>query len=153
MITEPMLIGFTGQLEVGGPPAAVFDLLADMAELHQWNPNVRSSRRISGDRFEVGSRYRSTIAHGPMRMTAQSELVTVEPGRKVQYEGSIAAFWSVDLLTFEPSGDGTLITFHNETRGPGWLRPLRPLLNAAFQPQARRAVEGAGRYLDNNSPK
>jgi len=147
------MIGFTGQLEVDGPPAAVFELLADMAELHQWNPNVRSSQRISGNRFEPGSRYESTIARGPVRMTARSELVAVEPGRKVQYEGSIAGFWSVDSLTFEPSGDGTRITFHNETRAPGWLRPVTPLLNATFQRQARRAVEGAGRYLASNSPE
>ena len=147
------MIGFTGQLEVDGPPATMFELLADMAELHQWNPNVRSSQRISGNRFESGSRYESTIARGPIRMTARSELVTVKQGRKVQYEGSIAGFWSVDSLTFEPSGDGTRITFHNETRAPGWLRPLIPLLNAAFQRQARRAVEGAERYLASNSPK
>ncbi len=86
-------------------------------------------------------------------MTARSKLVTVDRGRRVQYEGSIAGFWSVDSLTFEPRGDGTLITFHNETRGPGWLRPFIPLLNAAFQRQARRAVNGADRYLTDNSPK
>lgn len=107
---------------------------------------MRSSQRISGNRLELGSRYESTIAGGPMRMTARSEFVTVEPGRKVQYEGSIAGFWSVDSLTFEPSGDDTRITFHNETQAPGWLRPLIPLLNAAFQRQARQAIEGAGRY-------
>ena len=151
--TLHFMIEFTGQLEVDEPPAAVFELLADMAELQRWNPNVRSSQRISGNRLEPGSRYESTVARGPMRMTARSELVTVEPSRKVQYEGSIAGFWSVDSLTFEPSGDGTRITFRNETRTPSWLRPLIPLLNAAFQRQARRAVEGAGRYLANNSPK
>ena len=141
------MIEFTGQLEVGEPPAAVFELLADMTDLHEWNPNVRSSRRISGDRFEAGSRYESTIVRGPVRMTARSELVMVDRGRRVQYEGSISGFWSVDSLTFEPSGGGTLITFANVTRGPGWLRPLLPRLNAAFQRQARRAVEGAGRFL------
>lgn len=147
------MIEFKGEIRVDESPAAVFELLADMGELCEWNPNVRSSRRISGDRFEAGSRYESIIARGPMRMTARSELVTVNLGRKVQYEGSIAGFWSVDSLTFEPSGDGTRITFRNETRAPGWLRPLIPLLNAVFQRQARRAVEGARRYLASNSPQ
>ncbi len=32
--TLNLMIGFTGQLEVDGPPAAVFELLADMTELH-----------------------------------------------------------------------------------------------------------------------
>jgi uncharacterized protein YndB with AHSA1/START domain len=141
------VIAFTGQLEVDSPPLVVFELLADMAELHRWNPNVRTSRRISGDRLAPGSTYESIIARGPVRMTAHSELVTVEPGRKVEYEGSIAWFWSIDSLTFEASGDGTRITFRNETKTPRWLSPLTPLLNASFQRQARRAVEGAARYL------
>ena len=130
---------FTGQLEVDEQPAAVFQLLADMAELHRWNPNVRYSRRVSCNRLEEGSRYESTIARGPVRMTARSELVVVEPDLKVQYEGWIGGFWSVDSLTFEPWGDGTRITFHNETRTPSWLRPLTPILNAPFQRQARWA--------------
>jgi len=144
------VIAFTGQLEVDRPQVVVFELLADMAELHRWDPNVRKSRRISGDRLAPGSKYESIIARGPVRMTARSELVTVEPNQKVEYAGSISWFWSIDSLTFEPYGDGTRITFRNETRTPRWLRPLNPLLNASFQGQARRAVEGAARYLANN---
>lgn len=145
------MISFIGRLEVGMSPPTVFDLLADMAELQRWNPNVRDSRRTKGERLEPGSQYESTITRGPLRMTARSELVTVEPNRKVQYEGSIAGFWSVDSLTFEPLGEGTRITFHNETQTPTWLRPLTRLINAVFQPQARRAVEGARRYLASES--
>ncbi len=141
------MIEFTGHLEVDAAPDVVFELLADMAELHRWNPNVRESRRTSGDRLQLGSTYESIIARGPMRMSARSELVTVEPGQLVVYEGSIASFWSVDSLTFEASGGRTRITFRNETSTPRWLRPLTPLLNASFQRQARRAVEGADRYL------
>lgn len=145
------MIAFTRHLEVDCAPGVAFELLADMAELHRWNPNVRTSRRISGDRFAPGSKYESIIARGPVRMTARSELVTFRPGRKVEYEGSIAWFWSIDSLTFEPSGDGTRITFRNQTQTPSWLRPLSPLLNAAFQRQAGRAVQGAYRYVARNS--
>lgn len=146
------MIEFTGHLEVDEPPDAAFYLLADMAVLDQWNPSVRTSRRTSGGLLERGSRYESIITRGPLRMTARSLLAEVEPGRRVQYEGSIAGFWSVDSLTFEPMGEGTRITFHNETQTPTWLRPLTPLLNAAFQRQARRAVDGAQRYLAGRSP-
>ncbi|NNC92458.1 MAG: hypothetical protein HKN80_08175 [Acidimicrobiia bacterium] len=145
------MIRFTGSLKVDQAPDVVFALLSDMAELHQWNPNVTGSHQTAGERLEPGSRYESTIARGPIRMTARSELVAVEPGRKVTYEGSIGRFWSVDSLTFEPSGEGTLITFHNETTTPILLRPLVPLMNAAFQGQARKAVEGARQYLVNRS--
>ena len=141
------VIRFNGRLEVDRSPGEVFALLADMATLDRWNPNVRDSRRVSGGRLEPGSRYESTIVRGPLRMTARSLLVKAEPGRSVQYEGTIGGFWSVDSLTFEPSSIGTQITFHNESRPPKWLRPFTPLLNLAFQPQARRAVEGARTYL------
>ena len=141
------MIRFRGQLDVGCGPEHAFELLADMTDLDQWNPNVTSSRRIEGDRLEAGSRYESLIVRGPMRMKAVSTLVEVEPDRRVRYEGAISVFWSVDELMFETSSQGCLITFSNESKGPAWLRPFEPLLDAAFQPQARRAVRGARRYL------
>lgn len=142
------MIEFEGYLETAHPPGVVYDRLADMSELDRWNPNVTSSRRMSGERLAVGSTYLSTIRRGPLRMTARSTLTTVEPGRSVTYEGSIAGFWSVDSLTFEPQGAGTRIVFRNESQPPPWLPFVSPLLNIAFQPQARRAVDGARRYLE-----
>ena len=147
------MIEFTRHLDVDRPPAEVFELLADMAELHRWNPSVRSSRRVIGDRLEEGSEYESTIVRGPVRMTARSVLVEVEPPHVVRYEGSIGGFWSVDSLTFQPSEAGTRVVFRNQTRTPTWLRLLTPLFNVVFQPQARRAVEGAKRYLATSTPK
>lgn len=141
------MIAFTGSLDVPHPPEGVFECLADMAELDRWNPNVTASRRNGGERLAVGSTYLSTIRRGPLRMTARSTLTAVEPGRSVTYEGTIAGIWSTDSLTFEPNGNGTRITFSNRSQPPAWLRFLTPLLNAAFQPQARRAVDGARRYL------
>ncbi len=144
------MIAFTGHLDVALPPDVVFERLADMAELDRWNPNVTASRRTSGDRLVVGSTYLSTIRRGPLRMTARSTLTEVEPGRAVTYEGSITGLWSVDTLTFAAQGEGTRIVFENRTTTPKWLRSVAPILNAAFQPQARRAVEGARRYLQGH---
>ncbi len=144
------MIRFTAHLDVNVPPGLAFDQLADMTALDQWNPNVTSSRRVEGERLRVGSRYESTIVRGPIQMTATSTLVAVDPGRSVRYEGPISFFWSVDELRFEPLEDGCRVTFLNETRTPVWLRPAGPLLNAAFQPQARKAVLGAQRYLSSS---
>ncbi|MDH3250010.1 MAG: SRPBCC family protein [Acidimicrobiia bacterium] len=144
------MIRFIGHLDVGCSPDYAFELLADMTDLDRWNPNVTSSRRIEGDRFEPGSRYESIIVRGPMRMRAESTLVDVEPGRRVRYEGAISIFWSVDELNFEATEQGCRITFSNESRGPEWLRLLEPLFDAAFQPQARKAVVGARRHLERN---
>ena len=142
------MIEFVGYLETPLSPDVVFALLADMAQLDRWNPNVTASRRSSGEQFGLGSTYVSTIQRGPVRMTARSELTAVEPGRSVTYQGTIAGFWSIDSLAFEPNGDGTRVVFRNESQPPRWLRFLSPLFNAAFQPQAHRAVDGARRYLE-----
>ncbi len=145
------MIEFTGHVVVPQPPDVVFAHLADMAELDRWNPNVTASRRTSGDRFAIGSTYVATIRRGPLRVTARSTLTALEPNRAVTYEGEISGIRSVDSLTFEPHANGTRVTFRNQSHPSRWLRPLAPLLNAAFQPQARRAVEGARRYLEGRS--
>ena len=88
----------------------------------------------------------------PVVRSAWRQLVQIKPRRRVQYEGWIAGFWSVDSLSFETWGDGARITFRNETRTPVRLRPFERLLKAAFQRQARRAIEGARRYLTSESP-
>lgn len=141
------MITFTRAIELPVLPGVAFEKLADMAELHRWNPSVVASRRTAGERFVVGSTYESVLRRGPIRVTVQSTLTAVEPGRSVTYEGSIAGFWSVDSLEFEESSGGTRVTFRNQSQPPRWLTLLTPLVNAAFQPQARRAVEGARRYL------
>ena len=141
------MIEFTGHLDAAQPPEVAFDLLADMALLSGWNPNVTRSEIVSGTPLVAGARFESVIGRGPFKMTARSELVSVEPGRYVEYAGSIARFWSVDSLTFEPAGEGCRVTFRNHTTAPPQLRIVVPLLNATFQRQARKAVAGAGVYL------
>lgn len=120
------MISFAEQLEVPCAPDIAFELLADMAELDRWNPNVPSSRRVSGERFEPGSRYQSVLARGPIRLTARSELVTVEPGRRVEYQGSIAWFWSVDSMEFVADGE-TARASRSETRRPDPSGSVRSL--------------------------
>ena len=141
------MIQFTGSLDAAHTPEVAFDLLADMALLSEWNPNVVRSEIVSGTPLVVGARFESVIGRGPFKMTARSELVAVERGRYVEYAGSIAKFWSVDSLTFEPVDGGCRVTFRNQTTAPPQLRIVIPLLNSAFQPQARKAVAGAAAYL------
>ncbi len=142
------MIGFSESIHVDRPIEVVFDALADMAELDRWNPNVTNSARVSGGRLEVGSVYASVIRRGPLELKADTELIAIEPPRMVEYQGTISGFWSVDRLTFESRDDGTVITFFNESTPPAWLRPVTPLMQASFQKQARRAVEGARRFLE-----
>lgn len=141
------MLRFLGELDVDLPPKAAYGRLADMAQLDRWNPNVDDSERIGGEHLAVGSTYRSTVVNGPVRMTARSELMRVEPGRFVEYEGSIGPFWSVDSLSFEPHDGGTRVTFRNETTVPIWLRWATRIMQAVFQRQAQRAVDGAARHL------
>ncbi len=83
---------------------------------------------------------------------------------KVRFEGSVlvpvappAAFaiadmsslskWNRDWIQFTPEGEGTRLTFRNESSLPRWARPLRWVISTAFHRQAQRSVDGAARYL------
>jgi hypothetical protein len=138
---------FLGSLETHLDCEAAFELLADMAELERWNPNVTASRRTSGRRLCIGSTYECTIRRMGARMTARSTLVDVVRDRSIRYEGTIAGFWSVDSLEFEALDFGCRVVFRNESSPPRFLSRLDPVLDAVFAPQAGRAVAGAERYL------
>jgi len=58
------MIGFSQQIKVRQPPHRVFELLGDMNDLDRWNVGVSSSRRTRRDRWELGSRFESTVAGG-----------------------------------------------------------------------------------------
>lgn len=141
-------IRFTESIFTEVPADQAFELLADMAVLETWNPNVTASTRTTGERFEIGSEYRSTIVRGPLRMRATSRLVESLPGRRVSYESTIAGMHSIDSIEFENTNEGTVVTFFNETKPPAALRLFVPLMSAAFRPQAQRAVAGAKGALE-----
>ena len=141
------MIRFAGHFDFELDPADAFERLADMADLDAWNPSVATSRRVSGGRLEPRSRYESTLARGPLRMSARSTLIEVDAGRRVRYEGSIGVLWSVDELRFDPVGDGCRVSFLNESTAPMWLWPVVPIMSLAFPRQARMAMVGALRHL------
>lgn len=141
------MIRFSQHLQTHHPPRDAFDMLADMADLHRWNPNVSTSRRTSGSGLDPGSTCEYTIAGPAVRLTGRARLVSVEPGGSICYEGRIGPMWSTDAITFQRTATGTRVTFRNETRTAWWLRPIEPILNATFQRLAPRAVDGARRHL------
>lgn len=141
-----VVIRFEGSISVPEAPSDAFRL-ADMSNLADWNPAVRTAELVSGEALTVGARFRCVVANGPARVTAHPVLERIEPNRLVTYSGRFGPARSEDTIRFEPEGTGTRLTFTNVSTLPRWMRPLRALITRPFHRQAWKAVAGANRYL------
>ena len=148
---KPVGINFEQSTTVPVAPAAAF-AIADMASLADWNPAVTRSELLEGDPLVKGARYACTLARGPLRLQVFPELVDVVPERLVVYAGKFGFAHSTDTIEFAPEGQGTRLTFRNQSQLPVWARPFTLPITAAFHRQARRAVLGAVDYLNGQLP-
>lgn len=143
---KPVVITFEQSTTVPVTPPAAF-VIADMGSLADWNPAVTRSELLDGEPLVEGARYGCTVARGPIRLQVFPKLIEVIPDRLVVYAGKFGFAHSTDTIEFAPAGAGTRLTFRNESHLPGWARPLKAPITAAFHRQARRAVQGAIDYL------
>ena len=125
-----------------------FDYLADFTNATEWDPNTSSSKCVSGEPGEVGSRYEVVTEFGGREMELTYETVeSVRPSRVVLESGN-GNTEIRDTMTFEESPDGTEVTYDANVAPKGLTRLIDPILTLMFKRVGDRAAEGLRRSLD-----
>lgn len=126
-------------LDVGAPPAVVWDLVRDPRRMAEWSPQVRSSSLVDAadvdapdvDRdIGVGTRFVNVNEEGAdLEWTTHGVVVRFDPLREVAFR--IEENWAVWSLSLEPiAGGGTRLVERRET--PDGLSELALDLTDAF---------------------
>jgi carbon monoxide dehydrogenase subunit G len=128
-------------------PQEAFEYMADLRNFAEWDPSIERVDQVSGDgggpaaEFDVHMdapigtmtlRYRTTAYDAPRRITAQ------------------ASNWllaSIDTVTVEPDGDGSLVTYDADVQLNGPLRLADRLFQKQFDKIGDRANQGLLRAL------
>jgi uncharacterized protein YndB with AHSA1/START domain len=119
----------TRSLDMGAPPAKVYDLVADPRAWSKWSVWIQRDPGMellySGPPFGQGARWRW---NSKKEGSGSMEFVRVEPNRRIEYSLSLPEFGlkSAGEFTFVPAGSGTRVTWTNA--GDVGSNPLKHFL-------------------------
>lgn len=127
-------------------PAEAFALVADLANLQDWDPGVRTSVQATGVGPGPMAEYDVTLSNGSMTL----RYVTTEFSgpRSVTYEASSSWFTSIDVISVRPEESGSIVTYDATLRLPLLLRLGDPVLGLVFRRIGDAAAGGLRSMLD-----
>jgi carbon monoxide dehydrogenase subunit G len=126
--------------------AEAFAYMADITHFAEWDPGVKKAIRVHGDGSSVGTAYDLTVqALGTtvMRYTVKE----YEAPRRIFLVSETSFLSSLDEITVEAVGSGSLVTYDARLLLRGPLRLFDPLLGLAFKRIGDRAAAGLRRVL------
>jgi hypothetical protein len=108
----------TTGVEVQASPDRIWEVLADFAAYHQWNPFIvqAAGHVVPGSRLELKMR-----PPGGRTTTFRPHVLEADPGRKLRWLGRVLVrglFDGEHSFTIQPTGPGRVrLTQHEEFRG------------------------------------
>ena len=122
-------------VEITAPPAAVWALVSDVRRMHEWSPQVTSTRVKPDDSadVELGTDFTNRNMHGEVEWTTHATITRCEPEQALAFR--IAENWVVWSFLLEPTGAGTRLTQRREA--PDGISPM--------------SLEWAEKYLDGQT--
>lgn len=125
------MIAVSPGITIDRPPQAVFDFVSDPANLPRWNPVFRLGEWTSTGPPGIGAGYRARVkALGPTK-EVRAEVIAWDPPRSFGYALRTPLFPIERLevvLTLEPEGHGTRVSYDSRSEVVSALRFLRGLL-------------------------
>jgi hypothetical protein len=158
---------YDARITVAAGPVAAFSYLADIANLAQWDPNVRSVIAVAEGSPGVGSKYVMTIGFYGKAIELTGEIVELDSphrlvlgvvggrvrGRYLITVAEAAATEAADAGSApaeRADRAGSVITYHVTLELRGAARVLNRGLQLALNGIGDNAVNGLRRRLDPN---
>jgi len=134
-------------------PEDAFAYLSDFSTAEEWDPGVVRAERLGDAAVGEGSEFRLVASFLGRETTLIYRIVEYDPPRAVTFRGENSAVVSLDRITFEPSEEGTRITYDADLTLKGPLKVADPLLGLAFGGVGDRALAGLGGALGATEPR
>ena len=137
-------------VEVGRPPEVVFPYLAEFQNLTDWDPATVAVKSRTDGPLAVGTVYEVVSAFRGREIDLRYVVTEYAPPRRIVLQGDSDSVTAVDEITFEPSGDGTRVTYVARFGFKNVLvRLIAPLLlGRAFKSLGREAAAGMAAAVD-----
>lgn len=115
--------------DVAAPPAAVWAAVADVTRMHEWSPQVTSTRLRSGfDEVALGAQFTNRNIQGELEWTTHAEVTAYEPERTLAFR--VEENWAVWSFHLTPTDAGTRLVQRRAL--PDGVSPLSTELTDGF---------------------
>ncbi|HXV77089.1 MAG TPA: SRPBCC family protein [Candidatus Polarisedimenticolaceae bacterium] len=125
---------FRARIRIEATPEAVFRWLTEPPLLARWIGGFVESRPLGDGRIRVGARSTEVIEERGRRTELQSEIVALDPGRRLAVRLSSPFLTAENAFTLDASDDGATVVSQQLTmRYRGITRLFGPFLGGAVR--------------------
>lgn len=124
-------------------PDEAFAFMADVTRFTEWDPNVKTSRRVAGDGPGLGASYDLDVGSTVMRYV----VTHYSAPKRMVIEARTTFLTSIDEVTVEPNGAGSVVTYDAVLKLNGPLALFDLALAIAFRRLGDAAAAGLRRVL------
>lgn len=126
----------------------MFAYLADLRNFAEWDPGVKAVSQVQGSGGGPDSVFDVTVAGLVGDLTLRYVTEDYNAPRNLLVVARSAVFTSIDRITVEPDGTGSVVTYDADLRLNGVLRVGDLGLRLVFGYIGDRAAAGLRRVLD-----
>ena len=128
-------------------PQEAFDYMADLRNFAEWDPGDRAVRQVQGAGGGPDSVFDVTVAGIGRDLTLRYLTEEYDAPRNLLVVARSSVFTSIDRITVEPDGTGSVVTYDADLRLNGVLRVGDLGLRLVFGQIGDRAAAGLRRVL------
>ena len=132
-------------------PSEAFAYLADLRNFAEWDPGVKAVRQVQGSGGGPGTVFDVTVAGVGRDLTLRYVTEEYDAPRNLLVVARSSVFTSIDRITVEPDGTGSVVTYDADLRLNGVLRLGDLGLRLVFGVIGDRAAAGLRRALDGQA--
>ena len=144
---------YRASIDIQQPSEALFAYLSDFSTTREWDPGVVEAERLNGQAVGEGTEFRLVAEFLGRKNELTYRIVEYDPPHAVTFLGENATVVSRDRITFDPTAEGTRVTYDADLALKGLLRIADPLLGLAFSRVGDRALAGLRRTLAPSQPQ
>ena len=138
-------------IETPLPQNEAFDIVADFAQIAEWDPSVVSCSAVDDSEIGVGKRYKIHVTFAGQRIRMAYAIVEYDHPMRLVLKGISRTNAVVDTIQFESIEHATRITWHLDLSLRGALSVINPVvypfLRGSLQRLGERAMDGLAQHL------
>lgn len=131
-------------------PQEAFAYMADLRNFAEWDPGVKAVRQVKGTGGGPDAVFDVTVAGPVLDLTLRYVTEEHDAPRTLLVVARSSVFTSIDRITVEPDGTGSVVTYNADLRLNGVLRVGDLGLRLVFGAIGDRAAAGLRRVLGSS---